>query len=194
MAELKGLRTRAATVNDVAAIAEIYNQGIADRIATFETEPRTPAEIAEWFDGRYPILIAESDEAGPLAFAAAFPYSHRRCYAGVAEFSVYVARAYRGRGAGTAVLAAFIEVSAVAGFHKLLSRVFPENRSSRALLQRLGFEEIGTHRRHGLLDGAWRDCVIVERLLDRGSSADDAGCRVSTGADRNVSLRCTTGT
>jgi RimJ/RimL family protein N-acetyltransferase len=50
--------------------------------------------------------------------------------------------------------------------HKLTSRVFPENAASRALLRGLGFAEIGIHRRHGRLDGVWRDCVIVERLVE----------------------------
>ena len=172
MSTLVGLRTRAATAGDAAAIAVIYNEGIADRIATFETEPRTPVQIAAWFDRRHPIIIAETDETGPVAFAAAFPYSDRSCYSGIAEFSVYVAGAYRCRGAGRAVLAAFIEASATAGLHKLVSRVFPENRASRALLRQLGFEEIGVHRRHGLLDGVWRDCVIVERLLDCPPTSD----------------------
>jgi L-amino acid N-acyltransferase YncA len=80
--------------------------------------------------------------------------------------SVYVRRDYRGHGAGRAVLTALIEAANVAGMHKLTSRVFPENIASRALLKRLGFAEIGIHRRHGKLDGLWRDCVIVERLLD----------------------------
>jgi L-amino acid N-acyltransferase YncA len=84
----------------------------------------------------------------------------------IAEFSVYVARDYRRCGVGKAVLAAFIEASAAAGFHKLVSQVFCENLASRALLRRLGFEEIGVHRRHGRLDDIWRDRVIVERLLD----------------------------
>jgi phosphinothricin acetyltransferase len=65
------------------------------------------------------------------------------------------------------VLAALIEAAA-RGMHKLTSRVFPENTASRALLKGLGFEEIGIHRRHGQLDGRWRDCVIVERLLNKG--------------------------
>jgi RimJ/RimL family protein N-acetyltransferase len=60
-------------------------------------------------------------------------------------------------------------VATAAGLHKLTSRVFPENLASRALLKGLGFAEIGIHRRHGKLDGLWRDCVIVERLLDTGS-------------------------
>jgi L-amino acid N-acyltransferase YncA len=115
-------------------------------------------------------LVVAETEAGPVAFAASFPYSDRPCYAGIGEFSVYVRRDYRGRGAGRAVLTALIEAAQAAGLHKLTSRVFPENAASRALLKGLGFEEIGIHRRHGRLDGRWRDCVIVEQLLNQGAS------------------------
>jgi len=160
------LNTRPATPADAASIAEIYNQGIADRIATFETEPRTAAQIEEWLTERHLVMVAETGETGVVAFAASFPYSNRPCYRGIGEFSVYVRRNYRGRGAGRAVLAALIEAAAARGMHKLTSRVFPENTASRALLKGLGFEEIGIHRRHGQLDGRWRDCVIVERLLE----------------------------
>ena len=168
MADATGLRTRPATLADAAAIAAIYNEGIADRIATFETEPRSAAQIAEWFTGRQLVMVAEAGAAGLVAFAASFPYSDRACYSGIGEFSVYVRRDYRGRGAGRRVLVALMEAAASAGLHKLTSRVFPENIASRAMLKGLGFEEIGTHRRHGKLDGRWRDCVIVERLLDAG--------------------------
>ena len=159
------LYTRPATPGDTASIAEIYNQGIADRIATFETEPRTAAQIEEWLTERHLVMVAETGETGVVAFAASVPYSNRPCYRGIGEFSVYVRRNYRGRGAGRAVLAALIEAAAARGMHKLTSRVFPENTVSRALLKGLGFDEIGIHRRHGQLDGHWRDCVIVKRLL-----------------------------
>jgi phosphinothricin acetyltransferase len=168
MIDATELRTRSATLADAAAIAVIYNEGIADRIATFETEPRSAGQIAEWFTGRQLVIVAEIEETGPVAFAASFPYSARPCYAGIGEFSVYVAREYRGRGAGRAVLAALIEAATAAGLHKLTSHVFPENAASRAVLKGLGFAEIGIHRRHGRLDGLWRDCVIVERLLEAG--------------------------
>jgi L-amino acid N-acyltransferase YncA len=147
-------------------MAAIYNEGIADRVATFETEPRSAGQIAEWLTGRQLVIVAETEETGPVAFAASFPYSDRACYSGIGEFSVYVRRDHRGRGAGRAVLAALIEAAIGAGLHKLTSRVFPENLVSRSLLKALGFAEIGVHRRHGKLDGVWRDCVIVERLLD----------------------------
>ena len=172
MTDAATLRTRAATPADASAIAAIYNEGIADRIATFETEPRSATDIAVWFTGEHLVVVAETAETGPVAFAASFPYSSRPCYAGVGEFSVYVRRDYRGRGAGRAVLAALIAAATAAGLHKLTSRVFPENTASRALLKGLGFAEIGVHRRHGQLDGRWRDCVIVERLLGNGTDEE----------------------
>ena len=156
--------TRPATVADASAIARIFSEGIADRVATFETETRTSAEILEWF--RPGTLIVVAGAEGIAAFAASFPYSTRPCYAGIGEFSVYVARDQRRQGAGRVVLSALIEAARTSRLHKLTSRVFPENAASRALLKRLGFSEIGTHRRHGKLDGIWRDCVIVELLLD----------------------------
>jgi L-amino acid N-acyltransferase YncA len=166
------LCTRAATVSDAGAIAEIYNQGIADRVATFETEPRSAAQIAAWFSRSNLIVVAETEATSPIAFAASFPYSDRASYSGIGEFSVYVRQDCRGRGAGRAALSALIEAATARGMHKLLSRVFPENTASRAVLRRLGFEEIGMYRRHGRLDGIWRDCVIVERLLDGPAGQD----------------------
>src|SRR5215213_10183974 len=158
--------TRAATPADVPAIAAIYNQGIADRVATFETEARSPEDedIAAWFTPGQLVILAESTQ-GVVAFAASFPYSTRPCYAGINEFSVYVARDCRGTGAGRTVLMALIEAANARGLHKLTSRVFPENAASRGLLKRLGFDEIGIHRRHAKLDGEWRDCVTVEILI-----------------------------
>src|SRR3954447_15946180 len=156
--------TRPATPSDAPAIAAIYNQGIADRVATFETELRSPDDIVAWFTPGRLIMVAEGPQ-DVVAFAASFPYSTRPCYAGIAEFSVYVARDDRGKGAGRAVLAALIETTSAHGLHKLTSRVFPENGASRSLLKQLGFDEIGLHRRHAKLDGEWRDCVVVELLI-----------------------------
>jgi phosphinothricin acetyltransferase len=100
-----------------------------------------------------------------VAFAWTSPYRPRDCYAGIAEFSVYVAREARNRGAGGAVLSALVEAAETAGYWKLVSRVFRENVASLRLCARLGFREVGVYRRHGRLDGEWKDCVIVERLL-----------------------------
>jgi L-amino acid N-acyltransferase YncA len=154
---------RAATVADAEAIARIYNEGIDDRIATFETRHRTAGEVARWFGGRHPIVVVE--EKAIIAFASTSQYRSRDCYAGIAEFSVYVAREARGRGAGRLAMEALIDAARAAGFWKLVSRVFVENAPSRAVLRGVGFREVGTYQRHARLDGAWRDVVIVERLL-----------------------------
>ena len=100
-----------------------------------------------------------------IAFASTSTYRPRECYAGVAEFSVYVAPAARGQGAGRLALQALLSAAEQAGFWKLVSRVFLENPASRALLRGLGFREVGVYEKHGKLDGVWRDVVIVERLL-----------------------------
>lgn len=158
------MRARPATPQDAAAIAGIYNQGIEDRVATFETRPRSAQEIQAWFDGPHPIVVVEEEEQ-VVAFAAASPYRPRECYSGVAEFSVYTAREARGRGAGSLAMADLIEAAEKAGFWKLVSRVFVQNEASRRLLVAAGFREVGVYEKHARLDGRWKDVVIVERLI-----------------------------
>ena len=164
---MTSLTVRLATAADAEAIARIHNEGIADRIATFETEPRTTQQVAAALrqkGDRYPTVVVE--RAGEVvAWAGAGAYRSRPAYAGVAEHSVYVARSARGSGAGRAALEALCRVYAERGFWKIVSRIFPENTASLALHERCGFRVVGTYRRHGKLDGVWRDCVIVETLL-----------------------------
>jgi phosphinothricin acetyltransferase len=155
---------RLATPEDAEAIARIYNQGIGERIATFETRLRTAAEVRTWFDGRHPVVVVE--EAGAvIAFAATFAYSPRQCYAGIAEVSLYVERSARRRGAGRLAMDALLKAAQQSGLWKLLSRVFVENTASLSLIRALGFREVGVYEKHGRLDGVWRDVIIVERLI-----------------------------
>jgi phosphinothricin acetyltransferase len=164
---LGSLIVRPARLEDAAAIAEIYNQGIEERVATFETEPRTVDQMTAWLrekEGRYPVIVAERD-GQVVAWAGVGSYRSRACYAGIAEFSIYAHRAARGTGAAQAALEGLIQASEQAGFTKLVSRIFPENVRSRRLCQKVGFREVGTYLRHGKLDGQWRDTIIVERLL-----------------------------
>ncbi|HET6764749.1 MAG TPA: arsinothricin resistance N-acetyltransferase ArsN1 family A [Longimicrobiaceae bacterium] len=156
---------RPARVDDSPEIVEIYNQGIRGRQATFETRERAPADIAVWFgDPRHPVLVAVDGER-VLGWAAASTYRPRDCYAGIAEFSVYVHQDARRRGVGDRLMSAFLPACEAAGCWKVLSRIFPENTASRGLCARHGFREVGIYQRHGKLEGAWRDVVIVERLL-----------------------------
>lgn len=156
---------RRATAADAGAIARIYNQGIEDRVATFETRLRSEADVREWFAGAFPVAVACDDGGRVLAFASSSAYSSRACYAHIGDFSVYTSREARRRGAGKSALLELIRLAREAGLRKLTSRVFVENSASRALLASVGFREVGVHQRHGILDGEWRDVVVVELLL-----------------------------
>jgi L-amino acid N-acyltransferase YncA len=164
-----GLTARDARLEDAPAIARIYNAGIDGRQATFETRHRQSADVAGWIGGRYPVVVVTAAEE-IVAFAAASAYRPRACYAGIAEFSVYVDPAHRRRGAGRLAMDRLIDACRRLGFWKLLSRVFVENTASRELLKACGFREVGTYERHARLDGHWRDVVIVELLLGEAAA------------------------
>ncbi len=156
---------RTATEADLFAIAEIYNEGIRTREATFETRERTPEDLRGWLENsRYPLLVAERG-GEVLGWAAASAYRPRECYAGIAEFSIYVSGKAQGQGVGSLLMSAFLNACAERGFWKVLSRIFPENASSLALCRKHGFREVGVYEKHAQLDGVWKDVVIVERLL-----------------------------
>jgi L-amino acid N-acyltransferase YncA len=165
------LRSRLAHAGDAVAITRIYNQGIEDRIATFETEPRSvdqvEAQIREKGD-RYSTVVVERD-GEIIAWASFGAYRSRPCYAGIGEHSVYVAREARGAGAGLVAHEALLAAAEKQGFWKLLSRIFPENVASLALHRKAGFREVGVYQRHGKFNGEWRERVIVEKLLGEAS-------------------------
>jgi phosphinothricin acetyltransferase len=163
------LSARPASPDDAPVLAQIYNEGIEDRVGTFETRPRSVEDVRAWFDGRHPIVVVEAGgltkENSVVAFASTSTYRPRDCYAGIAEFSVYVRRSARGQGAGRVAMRALIAAAPAAGIWKLVSRIFVENTASRRLMASMGFREVGIYEKHARLDGRWRDVVIVERLI-----------------------------
>lgn len=170
---------RTARAEDATAVADIHNHGILGRQATFETRLRTPdeaasriAEAAEW-----PLLVAEDDKGRVLGWAGLSAYRPRECYAGIGDFSIYLAPGARGRGLGTALLQALVDAARQRGFWKLVSRIFPENAASRALCHRCGFREVGIYEKHARLDGRWRDVVIVERLVPENLETAEPAAR-----------------
>jgi phosphinothricin acetyltransferase len=157
---------RLATAADAPSLARIYNQGIEDRTATFESTPRSDYDVLGWFDGVHPIVVVvDEPKQDVIAFARATEYSARECYRGVFHFAVFTDRAARRRGAGLLAMRELVTRAREAGAWKLLSGIFVENEASRALVGALGFREVGTHYRHAKLDGEWRDVVIVEKFL-----------------------------
>jgi len=156
---------RRAAPDDAEAIRGIYNAALADRSSTFETEPRSVAEFeARIAAPRFPFLVSDAGE-GVLGWAGLTPYGDRECYAGIAECSVYVAAPARGRGIGTELTRSLASAAREGGLHKLVGKLFVDNVASVRLVERCGFRRVGVHRRHGQLDGAWLDVLVVELLL-----------------------------
>jgi L-amino acid N-acyltransferase YncA len=160
-------RVRAATAADAAAICRIYNQGIEDRVATLETELRTPEERAAWLatkSPRHPVIVAE-DNGQVIGWGSLNQFNPREAYRHVVDFSIYVDRAYRGRGIGKIMLPRLIELAREHGYHKMVLSAFPSNSGGMALYERMGFRTVGVYKEQGMLDGRWVDTIIMEKLL-----------------------------
>jgi len=165
MSEPKRHDVRAANRGAAEAICDIYNAALAERRSTFETEPRSPSDFESRIeDAGFPFLVTAAPEV--VGWAGLAPYNSRPCYAGIAEYSVYLAPAARGRGVGASPTEALARHGQGQGFHKLIGKVFTDNIASVRLVERCGFTSVGLHRRHGWLDGEWRDVLVVERLLE----------------------------
>ena len=163
-----GIQIAAMTAADWPAGAAIYREGIATGHATFAPAP--PDSFANWSEAKVAgcSLVARDASGGIVGWACLTPVSDRCVYAGVAEVSVYVAAAARGRGVGDALMADLIERSEVAGIWMLQAGIFPENQPSIALHVRHGFRTVGRRERigkmtHGPLAGQWRDTLLLER-------------------------------
>jgi L-amino acid N-acyltransferase YncA len=158
---------RSAVAGDIDAICAIYNAAIAERGSTFETEPQFADDFSVRIeDARFPLLVSVTG-ASVAGWAGLASYSGRPCYAGIGEASVYVDAGARGRGVGTVLTEALAAAAEERGFHKLIGKLFTDNVASVRLVEGCGFDPVGLHRRHGQLDGSWRDVLVVERLLEQ---------------------------
>ena len=158
-------RVRAASSADAEAMARIYNAGIAERVATFETRSKSAAELAGLIRAGDVILVAER-ESEVVAFVKIGPYDDAsHYYSEIGEATLYVDSTARRSGVGKALMEAVAEAAEERGYYKLVGKIFTSNAASIALVAACGWREVGVHRRHGRLDGEWKDVLVVERLL-----------------------------
>jgi L-amino acid N-acyltransferase YncA len=144
---------------DWPAVARIYQEGLD--LGTFEES--VPA-WEEWQATHLPaprLVARENDDV--VGWAALAPVSNRDCYRGVAENSVYVARAVRGRGIGRALLEELCRRADAAGLWTLQAGILAGNDASIALHEACGFRIVGTRERIAQKRGEWRDVVLLER-------------------------------
>lgn len=156
------MELRAMAAGDWPRVADIYTQGIRTGVATFATEcpPYESWDAAHLPHSR---LVAVLD-GGIVGWAALSPVSQRAVYAGVAEVSIYVDAACKGRGVGTRLLQALCEQSGAEGIWTLQSTVLAINEASLRLHKRCGFRTVGVRERLARdHHGVWRDVYLLER-------------------------------
>jgi phosphinothricin acetyltransferase len=168
----ESFHARLALPADAPAIASIYNHAIAEPSATLETTPLSADDVLHWLDRVHPVVVVTDERAGAsdeapnvVAFARSSGYRPHECYRGIFDVEVYGDHHRRRQGAGSLAMRALLTLARSAGAWKLVSRVIVENTACRALLETLGFREVGVYYRHGKLDGRWRDVVVAEKFL-----------------------------
>lgn len=162
---MSAVEVRPAAVADADALARIFNQGIEERMATFETRGQPPDRFVSMIEIGSLVLAAERDGV-VVGWAFVGPYSDPAdYYSGVGEATLYVDRAARRTGVGRALLDALAVAAPAHGYHKLVGKLFTTNEPSAAMLRAAGWREVGVHRRHGRLEGEWKDVLVVEKLL-----------------------------
>lgn len=163
---------RLAEPGDAASIGAIYDEAAAGGLATFATGPHPAEERRAWLAarGRRAPVWAGVMDGEVVAWSALAPFSHREWYAGVAEYTVYVAARRQGHGVGGRMLEALVREAPGFGYWKLVGMILPENTAGLALARGKGFRVVGTHRAHGRREGRWRDVAIVELHLERGGT------------------------
>jgi len=159
---------RRATPEDAAAIAEIYNEAVLTTVATFDIEPKSVADRAEWLRQHadpYPVLVAEL--AGQVVgFSALAPYSDRAAYRETAETALYVHSTHRGQGIGRQLKTAIIDEARQLGFHSLIARISDGSDASLHLSREAGFRDVGTLKEVGRKFGRLLDVHILQKVLD----------------------------
>ncbi|MFZ5351457.1 MAG: arsinothricin resistance N-acetyltransferase ArsN1 family A [Bacillota bacterium] len=172
-------KVRLAEQKDIPSITRIYNQGIEDRAATLETRPRECSDMNEWLskrDEKHKVIVIENQEGEVYGWASLNTFNSRCCYDGIADISIYIEREKRGKGLGKILLSSLITVAKEQGFHKLVLSTFKFNKAGQRLYKSLGFREVGTYIKQGILDGKWVDVMIMERLLHENPNPPMVTC------------------
>jgi len=153
---------------DREAVRRIYNEGIADRIATLDEELKTQADIVAWFEAhtdRYAVLVVQDDAGAIVGWASLNPYSHRCAYRGVADLSIYVSRTARGCGIGSLLMEAIERRARDNEFHKIVLLMLAFNEPAQRLYRACGYREVGIFHEQGRLDGAFVHVTAMEKIL-----------------------------
>lgn len=157
---------RPASVEDLKAITDIYNEAVLTTDATFDLEPKTEEEQGVWLarhDRMHPVLVAELDGV-VIGWASLSEWSSRCAYTATAEISLYIKEEFRGRSAGRRLLEDIMQEGEKAGLHTVLARITTGNTISIHLHEAVGFEHVGIMREVGEKFGRILDVLLMQRI------------------------------
>lgn len=160
---------RPAVRSDLPALNEIYSDAVLHTVTTWDYQPMSMDERAAWFAAHQeqglPVLVAVDGEERVLGWGSLSRYNHRPGYRFTAENSLYVGKAYQGRGVGRRLLEALIEAARELGMHSLVAAIDGQNEASLRLHRALGFELAGRLREAGFKFDRWLDVVYFQLML-----------------------------
>jgi L-amino acid N-acyltransferase len=161
------ITVRLATLDDAAAIMEIYNLEVEQHLSTFDLVPRSLDEQRNWLgqrSGAFSAVVAELD-GEVVGFASLSPYKERAAYRTTVEDSVYVSRAHPRLGIGRSLMEHIVGIARDSGFHSIVARIEAGGTASRALHEACGFELVGIEREVGRKFNRWLDVAVMQLML-----------------------------
>jgi len=161
------LTIRDATIDDLKAITDIYNEAILQTVATFDTEPKKYDEQRKWFtehSAKNPLIVAVHD-GDIVGWASLSKWSDRCAYSDAAEVSLYVKRTHQGKGIGRKLLEDVLTKGQKAGLHTVLARITEGNEISIHLHENLGFRYIGVMKEVGKKFGRLLDVHLLQKVF-----------------------------
>jgi phosphinothricin acetyltransferase len=163
------MEVRAATIDDLPGILEIFNDAIVNTTAVWRDAPEDLATRRRWFEARrargFPVLVATEDRQ-VLGFGSYGDFRMFDGYRHTVEHSVYVRGDRRRAGLGRALLDALLDRARAHHIHAMIGGIEASNDASLALHAAMGFREVARMPQVGCKFGRWLDLVFVQRLLD----------------------------
>jgi phosphinothricin acetyltransferase len=160
---------RPARPDDLPAILAIYNEAVETTTAVWNWSKVDLANRRAWFEARrgqgYPVLVAEDEAGGAIAYASFGDWRPFDGYLHTVEHSIYVAPGARRRGIGAALLGALVEEARRLDKHVMLGGIEAGNEASLALHRRLGFVETARMPEVGRKFDRWLDLVFLQKRL-----------------------------
>ncbi|WDI31748.1 GNAT family N-acetyltransferase [Hyphococcus flavus] len=167
---MSNIRFRPATVDDARGINAVYNPFIRESTVTFETVEHTADQRKNWLveregDPRYPVIVAEDEDAQICGFSSASPFDQRAGYATSVKTSIFVDPGSHGKKIGRGLYATLFQALESTDLHRAYGLVAAPNPASAALHQQFGFVHISTLNQVGRKFGRFIDVMWFEKRL-----------------------------